>query len=263
MLKPRFGGGGKNISFLRNHEDLLDAVSRLKALKQSTSYFVEHAVDPSTCKHIEFQYMGDGHGHVECLGGRDCTPQVNHQKWLEYSLCLENRPDLKQLSQNLKTILSTLQYQSWGTVECLVEETGHVQLLEVNPRLQVEHGVTEMDRGLDLIEMAIYTSCYGKLPEPAMLPDTDQTLEFRLYARSCGRLEKFGLDKDIHMDNQTHFRMETAYSRGDEISGVYDGMLARFIIKHPLNRLDALKSILLNFQIEGIEHNLSDLYSMN
>ena len=98
---------------------------------------------------------------------------------------------------------------------------------------------------------------------PPLMASTDNSVEFRLYAKTGGMLKTFGFDQNFCLDESTVFRMETACSEGDEISGVYDGMLARFILKHPGNSLDQLKSILLNFHIEGVEHNLPDLYLLN
>ena len=91
MLKPRYGGGGKNIQYVADLQALSEKLSVLRKLRQSADYMVEHAVEAQNRHHLEFQVMGDGRGRVDLIGARDCSPQINHQKWLERSICLKNR----------------------------------------------------------------------------------------------------------------------------------------------------------------------------
>lgn len=252
MLKPRFGGGGKNILRLENRQDLSEKLSVLKKANQTASYMVEHAVDSKCAHHLEFQVMGDGRGHVSLIGARDCTPQINHQKWLECSIDLNHRLDIFRLGQVLCEFLARLRYKSWGTVECLVDDRGHVQLLELNPRLQVEHLVTVFDSHYDLISAAFQCECAGVLPQFVM-PSLEGAVEFRLYARGTGCLESFVVPRA-----PSNGRMFSAYSAGDVVSGVYDGMLARFVVCGR-DALTVLKKWMSGVEIAGVKTNMQDL----
>ena len=249
MIKPRFGGGGKNIRKTRDLAELKNILESLKSSRQDFQYFIEPAIEGTDNIHLEYQYMGDGRGRVDLIGARDCSPQVGRQKWLERSINLGKRPDIAQLGLNIGRRLGN--YLSWGTVECLVKPDGTVHLLEVNPRLQVEHGVTELDVGYDFIGRALELSCYHKLEKfEGSLKGSDDTLEFRLYARTTGKI--------------THLELGQAkcwctYREGMEISGAYDGMVARIIIKDANGALESMKSWGSGLIVEGIGHNIGDL----
>ncbi len=267
MLKNRFGGGGKNISRTESADELQKRFESLSKQNLLNEYFVEPAIVNG--RHIEIQYFGDGNGSVELLGSRDCTAQVSHQKWLEYSFDLSRAPMLQSQAQRAASKLSEIHYQGWGTLEFIIDASGNAHLLELNPRLQVEHGVTEMTSGIDLVRTAIRLSHSGKYLPCALfgsaspLPDA---IEFRLFARSTGKIESIGFEgyawPDHPFSDDPHFRIESSYRKGDEITGVYDGLIARFILNAPANEAhDILKKWLSSFRLEGILHNLNDLFT--
>lgn len=257
MLKPRFGGGGKNIRFIQSFDDLCDALESLKEQHQEFYYFVEPAISGNSNIHLEFQFMGDGR-HTDLIGARDCSPQFRHQKWLERSICLRSRPDIVRLGFELRDRISPL--MGWATVECLVESDGSTHLLEVNPRLQVEHGVTELDLGYNIITNALKCSCEHRIdPFEHWDQGTNDTLEFRLYARSTGTISNIKLNTPPE-NSSSVFRIECGYSQRMRISGIYDGMVARCIVKDRCgNALETLKNWASDFVLEGVEHNIRDL----
>ena len=260
MLKNRFSGGGRNISRF----DTIDALNaRLEELRQSRElwqYYIERAV--SNARHIEFQFFGDGCGNVEFLGARDCTPQKYHQKWLETTCDLSAHPDWMWLTERTHQKLSELKLKTWCTVEFLMEEDGAFHFLEVNPRLQVEHGITEMTSGIDLVRSAIATSCAGQME--IVHHDAqrfEEAVEFRLMARGTGVIREVGfVGQTWPPVDVPGRRVESAVKAGDNVSGVYDGMIARFILGGQKNKThDNIRDWLDTFAIDGIEHNINDL----
>jgi acetyl/propionyl-CoA carboxylase alpha subunit len=269
MLKPRCGGGGKGLESFQSHEALIKRLTSLS--KNLRHYYVEPLIPEA--RHIEFQIFGDGMGRIDVMGCRDCTPQVHHQKWLEQSVDMTANPMLSQLCDELMHAFASLKYQSWGTVEFLVHDEKAV-LLEVNPRLQVEHGVTEMALNTDIVRRAIRLSCMGPLgfervKSPNNPPCTEhaECLEFRLYARTAGIIQNIGfhgLEWPHHKyESDPTYRLETGCRPGDQMTGIYDGMLARFIVQAAPNQaLEKLKSWLQDWHIEGIETNINDLNTL-
>ena len=265
MLKYRFGGGGKRMERYDSLPDLNHAIEKIRKTQSLSGFFIEPAI--SDASHVEFQCFGDGLGGLEILGVRDCTPQVRHQKWLEISVNPEDNAHLGRIAQNLKQILGDMHYQGWGTVEFLVDKDGNAHLLELNPRLQVEHGVTEMSRGIDMVRMAIELSC-SRSPLKWAMHSWREAIEFRLYARNTGTIEKIGFEgfkwPSFPVPEHCECRVESAYRESDSLNGVYDGMLARFILAtDPGMAYVRLKEWLKTFKLDGIEHNLSDLYGFD
>ena len=268
MLKGRFGGGGKSIARYDDRAALLARIAQAAARHEAHLDFVEPAVDGA--RHIEFQVFGDGAGRARVLGIRDCTAQVHHQKWLEYHL-EPNTPTLRRLTENIETTFSELRYQGWGTVEFLVTRDQAFHLLEVNPRLQVEHGVTEMARQVDLVAAALELSCHGRVDwdvlDSAMdEPRPHDVLEFRLFARGTGRLD-LGFEgcrwPDHPMRDDPAHRLETGYDTGNDITGTYDGLIARFLVRTSKGgAVGAMKSWLRTFHCRGLETNLDDLLAL-
>lgn len=260
MLKHRFSGGGKNIA---RFDDMTSLQNRLNALQSSNAvwqYFIETAV--SDARHIEFQYFGDGCGNVEFWGARDCTPQKFHQKWLEISCSLAEHPDWIKLAETTRQKLAVLKLKTWCTAEFLIGQNGICHFLEINPRLQVEHGVTEMTSGIDFVRSAIATSCAGQMQiVPRDAPEVEEALEFRLMARSTGQIQNIGFIGQSWPPLEESYRyVESAVKSGDRFSGVYDGMLARFICGGSKNKTrDKMLNWLDAFSLEGIEHNINDL----
>ena len=256
MLKGRYGGGGKNIERFATYHDLarrLDVIDETHALQR---FYVEPAIEGAS--HIEFQVFGDGRGEVHIVGARDCTPQRRHQKYLETSLEIESLPaEFLAQMESVRARLCAMRYQGWGTVEFLVSP-GRIHLLELNPRLQVEHGVTEMTAGIDLVRTAMRMSCFGAL-EPVSIPvEGRHAIEFRLFAETTGTIRAIGFDGYAWPDFPTppgaHCRVETAYRSGDRITGIYDGLIARFLLATDApNARAMLDAWMARFQMEFSE----------
>ena len=145
-----------------------------------------------------------------------------------------------------------------------MESDGSVHLLEVNPRLQVEHGVTELDVGYDFISRALLVSCHHKLDFfDGSQQGSDDTLEFRLYARTTGKITRldFGsVPQMLPVMELSDRKYWCAYQAGMEISGTYDGLIGRFIIKDTSHHaLESMKSWISGLIVEGIGHNIGDL----
>lgn len=236
VLKRRTGGGGKGVFLCESRAMLLKTLAGLVRSERLDAFYAEPWI---VGRHIEFQIFGDGRGCVKVLGIRDCTPQRRCQKWLERHVPIDAEPWLEPFVTNIERLFAAFKYRSWGTLETLVDEAGEVHLLEVNPRLQVEHGVTEMATGLDLVRMALEVECYGTCDVlKTWVGDTDpklDVLEFRLFAEAPGpvALPRFeGYVWPHHpFETDPDYRLETGYMPGDVVSGVFDGLVARFIVR--------------------------------
>ncbi len=261
MLKGRYGGGGKSVFWHHNMSELKDHLNAIRNRNETSLYYIEKAVPDA--RHIEFQVFGCGKAGAHLIGIRDCSCQKNQQKWFEYHLNPNESEGLSELSDRICAAFSRLNFEGWATVEFLRDRNGRFHLLEVNPRLQVEHGVTEMSAGIDLVASAIKWSCRREIDlEPSY---RGVAAEFRLYAQSAGKIREIGFYDydwpDHAFTDNPDYRLETGYAPGDSISGVYDGCLARFIARdsdYP-SAWFKLRKWLATFRCAGIETNLNDL----
>ena len=263
MLKPRFGGGGKNITRCASFSEFCQQLEILRKTHSESLYFAEPAID--NARHVEVQFLGDGTGNVLFLGARDCTPQKFHQKYFESSIDLLNAPEFASLAERIRSKLAIIRYKSWGTVELLIADD-RMHMLELNPRLQVEHGVTELVSGIDIVRSALRTECTGRLElcQSAVINENCASCEFRLFARSAGTLKKIGFPGFVWPNHpfseNPDYRIESAYRIGDSINGAYDGLIARFILRTQNSGIrDKMRKWLANLEIEGLDHNLGDL----
>jgi urea carboxylase len=265
MLKSTAGGGGIGMQVCMDEKSLRDAfesVSRLaaSAFKQS-GVFLEKYVQ--VARHIEVQIFGDGKGNVLALGERDCSAQRRNQKVVEETPAPGITDSQRQaLLEAARKLGSAVGYQSAGTVEFLFDEIeGNFYFLEVNTRLQVEHGVTEEVTGIDLVEWMIRQAA-GELDLSATsIPPAGASIQVRLYAEdpnkdfqpSAGILTEALFPENI--------RVESWIERGIDVSPYYDPMLAKIISVGPdrATALARLRDALEHTRIAGIETNLSYL----
>ena len=258
MVKHRFGGGGKGIRLFEHSDDVLHQVGDYQKTGVIGQYYVEQACAGSGVRHIEFQYFGDGNGQLSLVGMRDCTPQIHYQKWLETSLRPDPDSAVHRLGIAIGQRLCDISYSGWGTVECLRTADGRFRLLELNPRLQVEHGVTEMSAGVDLVRAALELSCgcFSGIPSCQYLADA---AEFRLFAQTTGRIDAIGFDgytwPDHPCADDANYRIEHSVMPGSEISGVYDGLCARFMVRGS-DCIDRMRQWLKTFSVCGVHTNL-------
>ena len=265
MLKSTGGGGGIGMQLIRKPAELANAFESVVRLAKNNfkdsgvflEKFVEHA------RHIEVQILGDSHGHVVALGERDCSVQRRNQKVVEETpapgLTAEQRAELLACAARLGTAAG---YTNAGTVEFVYDNaTGYFYFLEVNTRLQVEHGVTEEVAGVDLVEWMIRAAA-GELDLRDYKPAaTGASIQVRLYAEDPGKnfQPAAGLLTDVHFPKTA--RIETWVETGSEVSAFYDPMIAKIIVRGA-DRADALARLdaaLADTRVHGIENNLGYL----
>ncbi len=262
MLKSTGGGGGIGMSLIRKPAELAPAFESVVRLAKNNfkdggvflEKFVEHA------RHIEVQILGDSHGHVVALGERDCSVQRRNQKVVEETpapgLTAAQRSELLACAARLGTAAG---YTNAGTVEFVYDNaTGQFYFLEVNTRLQVEHGVTEEVTGVDLVEWMIRAAA-GELDLRTYTPTaTGASIQVRLYAEDAGKnfQPAAGTLTDVHFPSSA--RIETWVETGSEVSAFYDPMIAKIIIRGT-DRADALARLdaaLADTRVHGLENNL-------
>jgi urea carboxylase len=262
MLKSTGGGGGIGMQLIRKPAELASAFESVVRLAKNNfkdggvflEKFVEHA------RHIEVQILGDSHGHVVALGERDCSVQRRNQKVVEETpapgLTADQRAELLACAARLGTAAG---YTNAGTVEFVYDNaTGHFYFLEVNTRLQVEHGVTEEVTGVDLVEWMIRAAA-GELDLRNSTPvSTGASIQVRLYAEDAGKnfQPAAGTLTDVHFPKTA--RIETWVETGSEVSAFYDPMIAKIIVRGT-DRADALArldSVLADTRVHGLENNL-------
>ena len=265
MLKSTAGGGGIGMRMCSHEAELADAYESVKrlaasAFKQSGVYLEKFV---ATARHIEVQIFGDGKGNVVALGERDCSAQRRNQKVIEETPAPGLSPELRQLLLDAAVRLThAAGYQSAGTVEFVFDVKDlKFYFLEVNTRLQVEHGVTEEVTGIDLVEWMIKQAA-GELDLKSFKPvSRGASIQVRLYAEDPNKnfQPSSGILTDISFPADA--RIETWIERGSEIPPFYDPMIAKIIVKAPI-RTEAvakLKTALAETKLAGIECNLEYL----
>ena len=267
MLKSTAGGGGIGMRLIRSDADMapaFDAVQRLaQANFKDAGLFLEKFVE--NARHIEVQLFGDGQGRVVSLGERDCSAQRRNQKVIEEtpapSLSDETRTALQQTAIRLAEAVS---YRSAGTVEYVLDaDTGAFYFLEVNTRLQVEHGVTEQVTGIDLVAWMVQLARGDDLALNVPAPH-GASIQVRLYAEDPARNFQpcaGGLTEVVFPSDA---RIETWVATGSEVPPNYDPMIAKLIVTGT-DRADAvakLQAALAETRLAGIETNLRYLRSV-
>jgi urea carboxylase len=266
MLKSSAGGGGIGMQMCRDADELANAFESVRRLAQSNfsnaGVFIERYI--TDARHIEVQIFGDGAGKVVALGERDCSLQRRNQKVVEETPAPNLRPEVRQaLLDTACTLASSVSYRSAGTVEFVVDaETQQFYFLEVNARLQVEHGVTEAVTGVDLVEWMVRLAA-DDMPalDSLQIVARGHAVQARLYAEdpyknfqpSTGILTEV-----VFPDN---VRVDTWISQGTNVSAFYDPMLAK-VIAHGANREEALARLaqaLDDARLAGLESNLDYL----
>ncbi len=245
MVKASAGGGGRGMRLVDRVEDLADALALARSEAEnafgSGDLIIEKAI--LRPRHVEFQVFADGHGNVIHLGERDCSVQRRHQKVVEEAPCPVMTPDLRaRMGQAAVGAARAVDYRGAGTVEFLLDASGEFYFLEMNTRLQVEHPVTEMVTGLDLVALQIAVARGEQLPlaqEDVRLDG--HAIEVRLYAEDPANdyLPATGHVDLWHPAKGPGLRVDTGVETGQDISPFYDPMLAK-IIAHGPSRAVAL-----------------------
>ncbi|MBB3657117.1 propionyl-CoA carboxylase alpha chain [Rhizobium sp. BK650] len=275
MIKASAGGGGKGMRIAWNEAEVRDGFDRARSEAKSSfgddRVFIEkYVVDP---RHIEIQVLADAHGNVVYLGERECSIQRRNQKVAEEapSPFLDEKTRAAMGEQSV-ALAKAVDYQSAGTVEFIVDRDRNFYFLEMNTRLQVEHPVTELVTGIDLVEQMIRVAAGEKLPFVQKdIRLNGWAIESRLYAEdpyrnflpSIGRLTRYrppaeGRDGDVIIRN------DTGVFEGAEISMYYDPMIAKLCTWAPsrLQAVEAMGQALDAFVVDGIEHNVPFLSAL-
>jgi len=264
ILKASAGGGGRGVRVVHREEDLAGMLSQAQteagAAFSSADVYLEKFIGAP--RHIEFQVLADEHGNVQILGERECSIQRRHQKLLEESPSPALRSELREkVSEKLAGALKAIGYTNAGTVEFLMDETGNLYFIEVNARIQVEHPVTEMVTGVDLVKAQIKIAAGQKLEDVIQLPvrPSGHAIECRINAEnpvtftpSPGRITALNLPGGIGIRVDTH-----AYTDG-VIPPYYDSLVAK-LIAHGRDRteaIDRMKRALQMFIVEGIHTSI-------
>lgn len=267
MLKSTAGGGGIGLQLVQSEADLASTLERVQRLAannfKDAGVFIEKYV--ARGRHIEVQIFGDGKGRVLALGERDCSAQRRNQKVIEETPAPGLSEDVRQaLFATAIRLGETVNYANAGTVEYLLDtDTGAFYFLEVNTRLQVEHGVTEEVTGIDLVEWMIRQAAGEQVPEQSPAAQ-GASIQVRLYAEdpardfrpSSGLLTKVAWPDDA--------RIETWVESGSEVSSYYDPMIAKLIVtgRDRPDALSKLKTALAATELAGIETNLGYLAAL-
>lgn len=258
MLKARSGGGGRGIRLVACEEEMEKAFALSSSESEKAfgdpSLYMEKYVWPA--RHIELQVIADEQGNVVCLGERDCSIQRRHQKLIEETPSPTVTPQQRQeLIRTAGAAVQHLGYTGVGTLEFLMDGDGHFWFMEMNVRLQVEHGVTEMLTGIDLVKWQIRTAAGIPLRyTQADIPLEGCSIECRINALTPGRVEY------LHVPGGPGVRFDTALTQGMEITPYYDSLIGKVIV-YAHTREEAvrkLRAALCELVIEGIRTNLDE-----
>jgi len=271
MLKASAGGGGKGMRVVRNETECRDGFERARNEAVSSfgddRIFAEKFIEEP--RHIEIQILADSHGNTIYLGERECSIQRRHQKVIEEapSPFLDDKTR-KAMGEQAVALAKAVDYKSAGTVEFIVDAKRNFYFLEMNTRLQVEHPVTELVTGLDLVEWMIRIADGDKLTiKQKDVKLTGWAVETRIYAEdpfrnfmpSTGRLVKY-----IPPEETEYVRVDTGIEEGSEVSMFYDPMIAK-LITYGADRneaLDHMGEALDAYYIRGVSHNISFLNAL-
>ncbi|MGA8007820.1 MAG: urea carboxylase [Thiomonas sp.] len=265
MLKSTAGGGGIGMQLIWSEDQLDEAYARVDRLARANfkeaGIYLEKYVQAA--RHIEVQMFGDGAGGVVHLGERDCSVQRRNQKVIEETPA-PNLPDTVRLAlcDTAVRLAQGVQYRNAGTVEFVLDaDTGAFYFLEVNTRLQVEHGVSEEVSGVDLVEWMVRLAA-GEAPSAGYVHRArGHSIQVRVYAEDPGKnfQPATGLLTEVRFPADV--RVETWVETGAEVSAFYDPMLAKLIV-HGSDRADALgrlQAALAGTRLYGFETNLGYL----
>ncbi|QDG77122.1 acetyl/propionyl/methylcrotonyl-CoA carboxylase subunit alpha [Labrenzia sp. PHM005] len=275
MIKASAGGGGKGMRIAWNDEEAYDGYVRSKSEAASSfgddRVFIEKFIENP--RHIEIQVLGDKHGNAIYLGERECSIQRRNQKVIEEAPSpLLDEETRRLMGEQAVALAKAVDYDSAGTVEFVAGQDKSFFFLEMNTRLQVEHPVTELITGVDLVEQMIRVAA-GKKLEIAQddVKLNGWSVESRIYAEdpyrnflpSIGRLVRY-LPPEEHESDEVTIRNDTGVVEGSEISMFYDPMISKLITHAPTREqaIDAMSQALDGYYVDGIQHNVPFLTAL-
>ena len=270
MIKASAGGGGKGMRVARNEQEfakLFETAQQesVHSFSDNTMYLERFVENP---RHVEVQILADKYGNVIHLGERDCSVQRRHQKMIEESPCIAISDKLrKRMGETAVCAAKAAGYESAGTIEFLLDQSGEFYFMEMNTRIQVEHPVTEFVSGVDLIKEQIRIAA----GEPLSVRQKD--IEIRGHAMEC-RINAEDPERhfmpcpgritDLHLPGGNGIRVDTAVYNDYAIPPYYDSMIAKIIV-YDKDRRSAIRkmiSALGEVAIEGVKTNVDFLYEL-
>lgn len=270
MIKAAAGGGGKAIRLVTKKEDLEDCYNLVKqeakAFFGDDEIYIEKFVENP--RHVEMQILADEYGNAVYLGERDCTVQRRNQKVIEEtpSMALDDKLR-KKMGEAAINAIKASKYSNAGTIEFLVDKNKNFYFMEVNTRIQVEHPVTEMATGIDIVKEQIRIASGEKLrfTQSDIVP-RGHSIECRINAESPekGFIPSPGQIKELNLPGGNGVRIDTAVYTGYTIPASYDSMIAKIIV-HGENREEAIRKMkraLDECVIDGVDTNIDFLYKI-
>jgi acetyl-CoA carboxylase biotin carboxylase subunit len=264
ILKASGGGGGRGMRIVRDEREIARAFETasheaMTGFKNPDVYLERYIEEP---RHIEFQILGDQHGGVWALGERECSLQRRHQKVMEESPSPAMDPEKRAaMGASIRRAILETGYHSLGTLEFLMDEHGELYFMEMNTRVQVEHPVTEMVTGLDLVELQIRAAA----GEALSLPDTHpgsfrgHSIECRINAEDPRTFAPWpGAITEYHPPGGGGVRVDSGVYGGWRVPSCYDALIAK-VITHGQTRAEAIAKMrcaLDEFIIGGIRTNI-------
>ena len=270
MIKAASGGGGKGMRISRSAEDFTEnfevaQTESVNGFADDTMYIEKYIEDP---RHIEFQILADKFGNVISLGERDCSIQRRHQKMVEESPSAALDDKLRaQMGEVAVRAAKAAKYESAGTIEFLLDKNKKFYFMEMNTRIQVEHPVTELVTGLDLIKEQIFIAAGEKLQwRQKDIYITVHAIECRINAENPAKnfMPCPGKIEYLHLPGGNGVRIDSAIYTGYTIPPNYDSMIAKIIVygKDRQTAIDKMRSALGEVNIDGITTNLDYQYDI-
>ena len=263
LIKAAAGGGGKGMRIVRDTKELVRlfplAQAESEAAFSSRTMYLEKYLEHA--RHVEFQIVADNFRNVLHLGERDCSIQRRHQKVIEESPCPVLTPRLREkMGKAAIRAAEVVGYSNVGTVEFLLAPDNEFYFIEMNTRIQVEHGVTEMVTGIDLVKESIRLAQGAKLNlKQKQIAFNGAAMEFRIYAEDPERhLPSPGLVSNHHPPGGLGVRVETALYDGYRVPVHYDPLVAKLIVHSENRELTMLRAraALREYVIDGIRTNI-------
>lgn len=263
LIKAKAGGGGRGIRLVKSSGEFINAFHSASSEAQSAfgdgAVYMEKFLNP--VKHIEMQILCDKFGNVVCLGERECSVQRKNQKMIEESPSPAISEDTRdRMIEVAAKAAKAVNYQNAGTIEFLLDQEGNFYFMEMNTRLQVEHPVTEMVTGIDLVQWQI------RIAAGIPLSFTQQDIKLRGHSIECrinaeNPAENFrpscGKISFLHIPGGPEVRFETAVYQDYVIPSFYDSMIGKLVVHGDTRELAVrkMKTALSELLVEGIDHN--------
>ncbi len=260
MIKATAGGGGKGMRIAENEAELLKELKAASAEAAAAfgngDCYIEKYIEAP--RHIEIQLLADNYGNAVHLGERNCSVQRHHQKLLEEAPAWGLSNELREeMGETAVRAAKAAGYNSVGTVEFIMDAAGHYYFMEMNTRIQVEHPVTELLTGIDLVREQILTAAGRELElKQEDITFTGNVIECRINAKGTGTV------KVLHFPEGLGVRTESGLYEGCTITPYYDSMIAKIIVKDR-TRMEAIRRMrrcLEELVISGVPTNIGELY---